>query len=186
MILLQNECRVTDTRQYAVTQDVSPNGCRNFHSCSAFNNRMKTLLLVSLLTALCKIGWVTAAPIPLEEWADKHPEASKTLGIWVKAHPAAAREFFEWDGHHSARAQEFVTWTIEHPQEHLHLYVREHPGEPYLDAILKLHALAAREFMQWCRNHEPAARALMAHSGGLSWAGHPLYREYWNLEAARR
>ena len=102
----------------------------------------------------------------------------------VKAHPQAASKFFEWDGRHHERSQEFVTWTIEHPAERVGAFIRMHPNEPDLDEIMKVHHDAAEEFMVWSRNHAEAARALMAHPKGLEWAGHHLYKEYWNLAGA--
>ena len=135
-----------------------------------------------MIVAVLGIASVALAEPTLEKWSENHPEASKTLGLWVKAHPEAAAKFFEWDGHHPEHSREFVNWTIEHPAERIDVYVQAHPGEPYLDEIMKNHVPAAKEFMVWSRNHADAAKELMSHPKGLQWAGHHLYKEYWNLE----
>ena len=123
-----------------------------------------------------------AGPPALEKWAENHPDASKALGLWVKAHPEAAAKFFEWDGHHPDRSREFVIWSIEHPDTRVDVYIRAHSGEARLDEIMKDHEPAAQEFIVWSRKHPDAARELMEHPKGLEWAGHHLYKEYWNLE----
>ena len=142
---------------------------------------MKKSILFAIMGVLGIVRLALAEPA-LEKWADNHPDASKALGLWVKAHPQAAARFFEWDGHHPNRSQAFVNWTIEHPAEHIDVYVQAHPGEPYLDEIMKNHLPAAQEFMVWSRNNPIAAKELMAHPKGLQWAGHHLYKEYWNWE----
>jgi hypothetical protein len=116
------------------------------------------------------------APVPLERWAEVHPQAARELGDWARAHPQAARRFFEWDGHHPERAQEFVGWTTAHPSDGLNAFVATHPGWPFFNEVMKQHRPAADAFMAWCRRHPPAAEALMHHPRGLQWAGHNLYR----------
>jgi len=145
---------------------------------------MMRKLVVSLLAGVCLTSLAFANDEAVEKWSEHHPEASKALGLWVKAHPQTASKFFDWDAHHPERSQEFVTWTIEHPAERVGKFVHMHPDEPYLDELMRVHHDAAEEFMVWCRNHAEAARALMAHPKGLEWAGHHLYKEYWNLEGA--
>jgi hypothetical protein len=135
-----------------------------------------------MAAVLCLASATLANNEAMEKWSEHHPEASKALGAWVKAHPQAAAKIFEWDGHHPERSQAFVTWAVDHPSEPIEKYVHEHPDESVLDEIMKGHHLAAVEFMAWCRVHAEAARALMAHPKGLEWAGHHLYKEYWNLE----
>ena len=115
-------------------------------------------------------------PVPLERWAEHHPQAARELGDWAHTHPQAARRFFEWDGHHPERAHEFVTWTVTHPAEGLDTFVRTHPGWPFLNEAMARHRPAAEAFMAWCRRHPPAAEALMHHPRGLEWAGHNIYR----------
>ncbi|MEO6882512.1 MAG: hypothetical protein ABI199_00655 [Bacteroidia bacterium] len=126
------------------------------------------------------------AQIPLEQWAHNHPAASKELGEWVKNHPKAARIMFEWDGNHPERSQEFVTWTINHPKQEIDAFAAMHPNWSHLDEIMKSHRPAARNFMAWCRKHPKAAHDLMAHKGGLKWAGDHLYKESWNMETPNK
>jgi hypothetical protein len=127
-----------------------------------------------------------AEPQGLDRWSKNHPQASRELGEWVKNHPAAAGRFFEWDGAHPARAKEFVTWAIARPAESVDVFVAAHPGWPVFDQIMERHRPAAETFVAWCRRHPPAAEALMTHPGGLHWAGHHLYREYWELKHPMR
>ena len=146
---------------------------------------MKKLILVSL-TLFCAIASAFSQEIPLEQWAHKHQEASVELGNWVKKHPAAARRMFEWDAKHPERSQELVNWAIVHPRENLRVFAGQHTGWREMEAFTAHHADAMEEFLVWCRNHAPAAKALMTHSGALAWAGDHLYKEYWNLETPRK
>ncbi|HVM60052.1 MAG TPA: hypothetical protein VMV72_04230 [Verrucomicrobiae bacterium] len=138
---------------------------------------------LDLAAALCLTSLAFAGNEAMEKWSENHPDASKALGAWVKANPKAAARFFEWDANHPEKSQAFVMWTIDHPSDEVEKYVQDHHGEPLLDEILKKHRPAAVEFMAWCRNNADAARALMAHPKGLEWAGHHLYKEYWDLES---
>jgi hypothetical protein len=115
-------------------------------------------------------------PVPLEHWADVHPEAARELGDWARAHPQAARRFFDWDGHHPEKSHEFVTWTITHPGEGLDAFAYTHQGWPFFNEVMARHRPAAEAFMFWCRRHPPAAEALMNHPRALEWAGHHLYQ----------
>jgi hypothetical protein len=114
--------------------------------------------------------------VPLERWADVHPEAARELGDWTRAHPQAARRFFDWDGHHPEKAHEFVFWTIAHPAEGLDAFAATHPGWPFFNEVMARHRPAAEAFMFWCRRHPPAAEALMNHPRALEWVGHHLYQ----------
>ena len=124
--------------------------------------------------------------IPLEQWAHNHPEASVELGNWVKKHPQAAHHLFEWDGAHPVKSQELVNWAIVHPREKLDVFMAQHHDWPAIELFTARHAEAMEQFLFWCRNHAVAAKALMAHSGGLAWAGDHLYKEYWNMERPER
>jgi hypothetical protein len=148
-------------------------------------NTMKIMrgLVTTVLAGLLVASAANADDHGMERWSDHHPEASKALGLWVKNHPDAAARFFDWDGHHPERSQAFVSWTIDHPSERIGKYIHEHPDEPFLDEIMKTHRDATEGFMSWCRDHPEAARDLMTHSRGLEWAGHHLYKEYWNMES---
>lgn len=89
---------------------------------------------------------------------------------------------FEWDAKHPERSQELVNWAIVHPHENLGAFSAQHRAWPEMEEFTSKHADAMEEFLVWCRNHAAAAKALMAHSGGLAWAGDHLYKEYWNME----
>lgn len=141
---------------------------------------MRIALAFAALLAVA--GVARAGEEGIEVWSDHHPEASKELGIWVKNHPDAARKFFEWDANHPLKSQEFVIWTIRHPRKGIDAFVALHPGWPVFDEIQKNHRPAAEAFMAWARRHHAAAEALMAHSGGLQWAGNHLYKAFWDME----
>jgi len=142
---------------------------------------MKKSLLFSVIFFCCASA-AYSQEIPLEQWAHNHPEASVELGNWVKKHPAAAHRLFEWDANHPERSQELVNWAMVHPRENLRVFMAEHRGWREMEEFTAHHAEAMEEFLFWCRNHGPAAKTLMAHSGGLAWAGNHLYKEYWNME----
>lgn len=142
---------------------------------------MKKVVL-TLITFCAAVATAFSQEIPLEQWAHKHQEASVELGNWVKKHPAAARRMFEWDSKHPERSQELVNWAINHPRENLRAFMAQHRNWPEMENFTAKHADAMEEFLLWCRNHAPAAKSLMAHSGGLAWAGDHLYKEYWNME----
>jgi hypothetical protein len=114
--------------------------------------------------------------VPLEQWAQVHPQAARELGDWARTHPPAAQLFFQWDGQHPDRSQIFVLWTIEHPMQGIDAFVATHPGWPFFDQIMQTHRPAAELFMAWCRRHPPAAQALMSHPRALEWVGRNLYR----------
>jgi hypothetical protein len=122
----------------------------------------------------------------LEEWSHNHQRASEDLGAWVRKYPASAHELFEWDGRHPERSQELVNWAFAHPRERLEAFVRDHPNWKGMDIFAERHAAAMEEFLFWCRNHAEAAKALMAHSGGLKWAGDHLYRDSMRMEHPNR
>jgi hypothetical protein len=117
-----------------------------------------------------------SGPVPLERWAEVHPEAARELGDWAHAHPQAAQRFFEWDAHHPEKSHEFVTWTITHPAQGIDAFISTHPRWPFFDKSMAKHRPAAEAFMAWCRRHPPAAEALMNHPRALEWAGHNLYK----------
>lgn len=158
---------------------------------------VKTYTLFTTLSLAAAVGCAAPRPVPappvqaaaaegMEVWAQNHPEASRELGAWVKRHPRAAHRMFDWDGHHHDQAKHFVTWTIRHPKQNLDDFALEHGGRwEEFDAILEGHRPAALEFMTWCRQHGPAAEALMNHPGGLEWAGHHLYQDAWMMKTAR-
>ena len=146
---------------------------------------MKKSFLLSFI-CLVSSAFAFAQQIPLEQWAHNHPEASKELGMWVQKHPGAAHRLFEWDAANPLKSQELVNWAIVHPREKLGVFMAEHRGWPEIELFTAKHAGAMEEFLFWCRNHAPAAKALMLHSGGLAWAGDHLYKEYWNMERPRR
>jgi hypothetical protein len=143
-------------------------------------------LTLALAVAACGGGAPAGGGSPgataIEVWGDHHPDASRELAEWVKEHPDAARIFFEWDGHHTERAHEFVTWTIGHPEAGIDNFVASHLGWEYFDKIVESHKPAAEAFMGWARKHGPAAEALMSHPRGLEWAGHHLYKDYWEMK----
>jgi hypothetical protein len=116
------------------------------------------------------------APVPLERWAQVHPEAARELGDWARNHPEAAQRFFEWDGRHPEKAHEFVTWTVTQPSGGLDAFVATHPGWPFFKDVVERHRPAGEAFIVWCRRHPAAAEALMNHPRGLEWAGHHLYK----------
>jgi hypothetical protein len=142
-------------------------------------------LFLFWLVNIFSFSTIIAQDVPLEQWSHKHPKASEDLGAWVRQHPQAAHSLFEWDGQHPEKSQELVTWCIEHPHENLELFIRQHPNWKGLDIFTEHHAKAMEGFMFWCRNHAEAARALMAHSRGLQWAGDHLYREQMNMGTPR-
>jgi len=142
---------------------------------------MKKTLLLSVI-CFCFMSVAFSQEIPLEQWAHKHPEASTELGNWVKKHPRAAHRLFEWDAKHPERSQELVNWALVHQRENLRVFMAEHRSWPEIEEFTSHHADAMEEYLFWCRNHAAAAKSLMAHSGGLSWAGNHLYKEYWNME----
>ena len=142
---------------------------------------MEKLIIVSLVI-FCTAGTAFSQEIPLEQWAHKHQEASVELGYWVKKHPQAAHRMFEWDAKHPERSQVLVNWAIVHLHENLRAFMVEHRNWPEMENFTAKHAEAMEEFLLWCRNHAAAAKSLMAHSGGLAWAGDHLYKEYWNME----
>jgi hypothetical protein len=147
-------------------------------------------LPVALSLSLCACVVVpvrgAAEPPGLEAWSHHHPEASRELGEWVRAFPQAAHEIFEWDGHHPVRSQELVRWAVEHPGAPVHVFIESHPGWPELDVIVGTHRPAANALLDWSRRHPRAALDLMAHSGGLDWAGRHLYAESFALEHPHR
>jgi hypothetical protein len=122
----------------------------------------------------------------IERWDHHHPEASRALGEWVKAFPQDAHYIFEWDGHHPERSQQMVIWAIEHPRENLALFHAQHRDWPEMDEIERSHKEGTEAFLIWCRNHGPAARALVAHPAGLRWAGDHLYKDYLTMEHPNR
>ncbi len=117
-----------------------------------------------------------SGPMPLEQWAQNHPDAARELGDWARTHQQAARRFFEWDSRHPDKSHEFVWWTIANPMLNLDAFVATHPGWPFFNEVMQRHRPAADAFMFWCRRHPPAAQALMNHPGGLAWAGHHVYQ----------
>jgi hypothetical protein len=144
---------------------------------------MRTLVFLTI-AATITIGCATAPATRqegIEQWADRHPEASRELGEWVRVHPQAAARFFEWDGHHPEKSHDFVTWTISNPGAGLDAFVLTHRGWPVFDQIMERHRPAAEGFMQWARRHPQAAESLMSHPGGLDWAGHHVYAGYWTM-----
>jgi hypothetical protein len=146
-------------------------------------------LALAGLAALAALSACGGPPAPvshgeaaIEAWGDQHPDASRELAEWVREHSDAARVFFEWDGHHTERAHEFVTWTIANPEGGIDNFVASHLGWEYFDKIVESHKPAAEAFMAWARKHGPAAEALMSHPRGLEWAGHHLYKDYWEMK----
>ena len=142
---------------------------------------MKKLFMLSIICTLFAPS-IFSQEIPLEQWSKNHPKASEELGAWVKHHPRTAHVLFEWDARHPERSQEMVNWCIVHPRERIGAFVAMHPDWKGMDVFMEEHTAAMEEFMFWCRNHAEAAKALMAHSKGLAWAGDHLYREYWQME----
>jgi hypothetical protein len=65
---------------------------------------MKQFILAGTTFLMLCCQQLLAQEIPLEKWADRHPAASKELGLWVRNHPAAAHKLFEWDGSHPQRS----------------------------------------------------------------------------------
>jgi len=118
----------------------------------------------------------------IDRWSDHHPEAARALGDWVARHPAAARKFFEWDSAHTRKAHDFVTWTIFNRNRSIDEFVLAHPQWPVFQEIMERHHPAAKSFANWCRRFPEAAEALMQHPRGLEWAGHHLYRAYWQMK----
>ena len=146
---------------------------------------MKKSVFLSIVFFFCFSG-IYSQEVPLEPWAHNHPEASTELGNWVKRHPGAAHRLFEWDSKHPFKSQELVNWAVAHPKERLGVFLQEHRDWQGIEIFTTRHADAMEEFLFWCRNHALAAKALMAHSGGLAWAGDHLYKEYWNMETPRK
>lgn len=149
---------------------------------------MKTIktFFTALICGVFTLCATTLSAQPLERWAHNHPEASKELGEWVRLHPAGAHYIFEWDGQHPERSQEMVTWALTHPGENLAVFYASHKAWPEMELIMTTHKEATEAFLIWCRNHGPAARALMLHSKALRWAGDHLYKEYLNMETPNK
>jgi hypothetical protein len=141
-----------------------------------------TTLFKMLLCGVFALSLANLHAQPLQRWERIHPEASQALGEWVKSHPAAAHYIFEWDGHHPERSQLLVIWAIEHPGENLAVFHAQHKDWPELDEIERTHKEGMEGFLLWCRNHGPAARALMRHSMALRWAGDHLYKSSLTME----
>jgi hypothetical protein len=140
------------------------------------NLTMKKSIILALICTIF-VPSIFSQEIPLEQWSKNHPKASEELGGWVKHHPRTAHALFEWDSQHPERSQEFVNWCIVHPKERIIAFTNDHPKWRGMDIFVDEHAQAMEEFMLWCRNHAEAAKALMAHSKGLAWAGDHLYKE---------
>ena len=140
--------------------------------------RLPRLALLLLAAAACAPAVVVVpTPVlpPLEAWAQNHPAASQALGQWVHSHPPAASWLFEWDGRHPLMARDLVEWALVHPGGSVPAFAAEHPGWPEIDAFATAHVVAVHNFFEWCVHFPAAARALVAHPGGLRWAGHHLY-----------
>lgn len=147
---------------------------------------MKLVRAAASIVAVCALALgassvARAEPPGLERWQEHHREAARELGEWVRTHPEAAERFFDWDGHHTERSREFVWWAIEHPGEPIEAFTRTHRGWPEFDFIMERHRPASEAFLGWARRHPEAARELMNHPGGLEWAGHHLYKDYWHM-----
>ncbi len=146
---------------------------------------MRTLVALLLLVALPLPACAHAPPRPaaqLAGWDARHPIAARELGTWVRRHPIAARNFFEFDAHHPRAARRLCTWAIRHPMKPLQRFIVRHLGQPAFETILVTHRPAARALMGWCRRRPAAAEDLLAHPGGLWWAGNHLYASYWMME----
>ncbi len=142
--------------------------------------KIRQLFFVAIAAAFFSFG--CASTLPLENWSNNHPDASKALGEWVQSHKPAAHTLFEWDGNHPDRSKEFVNWTINHPNLEVKAFVALHPGWPELNEILISHLPGSVSFMEWCRKYPQAAKDLMKHQGGLQWAGNHLYAEQTNMK----
>jgi hypothetical protein len=136
--------------------------------------RRSILVLVYFL-----VGCATMPP--LEVWAQNHPPASEALAIWVRNHAPAAAWMFEWDGNQPWKSRELVEWALGHPGESVPIFVSQHPGWPEFDEFAMTHVPAVHTFLEWCRQYPEAARTLVAHSGGLRWAGYHLYAAEWHM-----
>lgn len=139
--------------------------------------------LIGLFTSMA-IGGSTRPDDPLAGWEQANPDASKALGEWIHGHKEAAKYIFQWDADHPDHSQELVTWAVDHPTEHLGKFHRQHKDWPELDEIESHHKPAMEDFLVWCRNYPDAARQLMAHPGGLSWAGDHIGKESRHMEKA--
>lgn len=146
----------------------------------------RNLLVAALSLAVLAPALARAEPPGLDLWSRNHARASRELGAWVQHHPQAARMIFEWDGTHPQRSREFVTWAVANPGAPVRAFLATHPGWPTFDRIAATHRPATNRFMGWCRRHPGAAEALVAHPGGLRWAGDHLYAERWQLKHPRR
>ncbi len=126
---------------------------------------------------------VAPTPVPpIEVWAQNHPAASEALGMWVRNHSPAASWMFEWDGAHPWKARELVEWALVHPGEAVPVFVSQHPGWPEFDTFAMNHVPAMHNFLEWCRRFPEASRLLVAHEGGLRWAGYHLYATEWHMD----
>ncbi len=146
--------------------------------------RLSTLALLLPLSTACAPAVVVApTPLPpLEVWAQNHDVASRALGQWVQNHPGEASWMFEWDGNHPGKAREIVEWALVHPGESIPIFAHEHPDMPNFDGFAMGHVVAVHMFLLWCLHFPEAARSLVAHSGGLHWAGYNLYRAQWQMD----
>lgn len=146
--------------------------------------RLSSRALVSLAATGCAPAVVVApTPLPpLDVWAQNHPAASQALGVWVHNHPPAASWMFEWDSVHEWKARELVEWALVHPGESVPVFVAQHPGWPEFDLFATGHLPAVHNFLEWCRRFPEASRLLVAHPGGLHWAGFHLYAAETHLE----
>ncbi|MHB8421128.1 MAG: hypothetical protein ACYDCL_23920 [Myxococcales bacterium] len=141
-------------------------------------------LAVSSLAALACAPAVVVAPTPvppLEVWAQNHSAASQALGLWVRNHSPAAAWMFGWDSRHPGKAEALVAWTLAHPGERVPVFVAQHPDWPEFNQFAMSHLPAVHNFFEWCLRFPAAARSLVAHPGGLHWAGDHLYGAEWHL-----
>ena len=142
---------------------------------------MRASLVAVILLAL-------AAPLPacahlppprraaaMAGWEHRHPIAAQELGNWVQTHQPAARQLFEWDAHHPRGARQLVGWALTHPRQPVDRFVASHLGRPGFIRMLEAHRPASQTFLAWCRRQPQAAEDLVAHPGGLAWAGNHLF-----------